>query len=95
MGCNYCKPLDLIEKEEVEIYARGIKREYLISSILYYEWACEKWKEAAMRTACIRALEEAKLVTYKNRVKFLNKIPQRVLLDESFQDSLRNEWVET
>jgi hypothetical protein len=95
MGCNCCKPLDKIDEEEVEKYARGIKEEHLRSSILYYEWACERWKEAATRIACIRALEEAKIITYENRVTFLNKIPRIVLIDECFQDSLRNVWVET
>tara|TARA_R110002110_G_scaffold336918_2_gene547574 strand:+ start:152 stop:514 length:363 start_codon:yes stop_codon:yes gene_type:complete len=95
MGCNCCKPLDKIEEEEVEKYARGIKEEHLRASILYYEWACERWKEAALRIACVRALEEARPITYLDRVKFLGKIPRRVLINESFQESLRNEWVET
>lgn len=95
MGCNCCRPLEKIEEKELEKYARGINREDLRNAILYYEWACEKWSEAALRISCIRALEEARRINSPNRVLFLNKLPKLVLKDEMFQDSLRNTWVET
>ena len=45
--------------------------------------------------ACIRALEEARSIEYENRVNFLSRIPNKVLTNEAFQNSLQNEWVET
>jgi hypothetical protein len=91
MGCCYSKKkLSILEN-----YACGISEDHLRSSIMYYEWACEKWTEAALRESCIRALEEAKYIRKINRVNFLKEIPVEVLKNKDFQSALKNQWVET
>ena len=90
MGCCFSKKLTILEN-----YAYGIKEDHLKASIIYYEWACQKWPESPLKESCIRALEESKYIQKHNRVKFLKEIPEEVLRNKDFQQALKNQWVET